>query len=254
MTGEPGRARTTEPLAVFDLGIAPYGPVQDLQTRLRAAVADGVIPGVLLLLEHEPVITLGRRGAVTDLRDVERIQARGIDVVPSERGGQATLHAPGQLVSYPIVPIPRRNLGSYVRGLEETLLVLLAALGVSASRRVGRPGLYVKGDKIASVGLRCQRWVASHGTSLNVNVDLSLFNLIVSCGEPRLRQTSLQAVAGRACDMDQIKALYIQAARQVFRWELSPLRKLSHERVELEVPTAGFEPATPGSGGQCSIP
>jgi lipoate-protein ligase B len=254
MTHEPRRGCTAEPLAVFDLGIAPYKPVQDLQTRLRAAVADEVIPGVLLLLEHEPVITLGRRGAVADLCDAERIQARGIDVVPSERGGQVTLHAPGQLVAYPIVPIPQRNLGAYVRDLEETLLVLLAGLGVSGHRRESRPGLYVKGDKIASVGLRCQRWVASHGTALNVNVDLSLFDLIVSCGEPRLQQTSLQAVAGRACDMDRIKALYIQAARQVFGWELRPLRTLSHQQVEAEVPTAGFEPATPGSGGQCSIP
>ncbi len=175
---------------MFDLGIAPYLPVQYLQARLRARVADGDIPGVILLLEHEPVITLGSRGAHADLRSPALVAAQGIEVVTSERGGQTTLHAPGQLVSYPIVPIPRQDLRSYVHNLEETLISLLGDLGVTASRRDGRPGLYVNGDKIASVGLRCSRWVSSHGTSLNVTIDLALFDLIVSCGEADLRQTS----------------------------------------------------------------
>jgi lipoyl(octanoyl) transferase len=268
-TGTPDEFRTgtTAVVAAFDLGLAPYEPVQQLQAGLRAAVAAGLIPGVLLLLEHEPVITLGSRGAPGDLRDTSGLRYRGVDVVRSERGGQATLHAPGQLVSYPIVPIPRRDLGAYVRDLEETLIVLLAGLGVSAHRRTGHPGVYVDGKKIASVGLRCQRWVASHGTSLNITVDLSLFDLMVSCGEPELKQTSLQAISGRSFAMDHVKALYLDAAREVFGWDLSPLRTVSYAEVErlvglepattLEtpvVPTAGFEPATPGSGGQCSIP
>jgi lipoate-protein ligase B len=251
-------------MAAFDLGSAPYRPVQLLQARLRRAVAESAVAGVLLLLEHEPVITLGSRGTPADLRHAGRLRERGVALIRSERGGQATLHAPGQLVSYPIVPIPCRDLGAYVRGLEETLILLLADLDVTADRREGRPGVYVGGRKIASVGLRCQRWVASHGTSLNVSIDLSLFDLLVSCGEPELRQTSLQAVSGRTFAMDHIKTLYVRAARQVFGWDLSPLEKVSFDQVdsrlglsaeeEGEVPTAGFEPATPGSGGQCSIP
>jgi lipoate-protein ligase B len=244
---------------VFDLGIAPYTPVQELQARLRAAVADGDLPGVILLLEHEPVVTLGRRGVHSDLRSTESVEGQGVEVARSERGGQTTLHAPGQLISYPIVPIPRQDLRSYVRDLEETLLLLLAGLTVAAERREGHPGLYVGGEKIASVGLRCSRWVSSHGTSLNVNVNLELFDLVVSCGESELRQTSLQAVCGRPYDMRQIKASYLQAARQVFGWNLLPMRRVTPEQVEdilrdPQVPTAGFEPATPGSGGQCSIP
>ena len=244
------------PLAVFDLGVAPYRPTQDLQGRLRVAVAEGRLPGVILLLEHEPVITLGNRRNPADLRDPGLIRGRGVEVAPSERGGQATLHAHGQLVSYPIVPVPRRDLRAFVHDLEEILVVLLAGLGVTAHRRERRPGLYVEEEKIASIGLRCRRWVSSHGTSLNVNVDLSLFDLIVSCGEPELRQTSVAAVTGTTYEMDLIKSLYVQAAQQVFGWELSPLRKLPYTEVEaaLGVPTAGFEPATPGSGGQCSIP
>jgi len=222
-------------LPVFDLGVTPYVPVQELQARLRAAVVEGRLPGVLLLLEHQPVITLGGRGAETDLHDIPLAHDRGVCIVSSERGGQTTLHAPGQLVSYPIVSIPHRDLGVYVRALEETLLAVLASLDVVAHRREGHPGLYVSGDKIASVGLRCQRWVASHGTSLNVNVDLSLFDLIVSCGEPHLRQTSLQAITGRSHDMTGIKALYAQAAHQVFAWKLSPIRAIPYEQVEREL-------------------
>lgn len=238
---------------VFDLGVAPYRPVQALQSRLRQAVADGSIPGVLLLLEHEPVITMGSRACQHDLHG-----HRGLPVEASERGGQATLHAPGQLVSYPVVPIPARDLSTYVRGLEEANILLLARFGIHAERRPGHPGLYVAGDKISSVGLRCQRWVSSHGTSLNVSLDLSLFDAIVSCGEPGLCQTSIERLTGRAPEMTDVKRVYIQAVTQVFGWRLAELRPLPHDRVEsqlgLEVPTAGFEPATPGSGGQCSIP
>ena len=217
---------------MFDLGVAPYLPVQDLQGRLRSAVAEGTVPGVILLLEHTPVITLGNRRSPGDLRDSQLIRGKGLEIAESERGGQATLHAPGQLVSYPVVPIPRRNLRAFVRGLEDVLLLLLEEFGVGAQRREGRPGLYVDGRKIASVGLRCHRWVSSHGTSLNVNVDLSLFDLIVACGEPELRQTSLHALTGEAPPMKQVKAAYLRAAATVFDWSLCEPRELAHSEVE----------------------
>ena len=221
---------TGEAIPVLDLGLAPYIPVQDLQGRLRDAVVTGAIPGVLLLLEHEPVITLGSRAGDNDLRSSPG--GTRVAVVRSERGGQATLHAPGQLVSYPIVTVAGHDLRAYVESLEETLLALLADLDVVARRRQGKPGLYVGEDKIASVGLRCRRWVASHGTSLNVTVDLSLFDQIVSCGEPALRQTSLEAVSGRTCTMAEIKARYTDAAQKVFGWDLLPMRTAVHNDVE----------------------
>jgi lipoyl(octanoyl) transferase len=228
-----------DPLAVFDLGIAPYGPVQELQGRLRRAVADGVVPGVVLLLEHYPVITLGNRGSPDDLCDLSQIRSIGIEVSPSERGGQATLHAPGQLISYLIVPIPERNLRRFVHDLEEALVVLLGGFGVEAQRREGRPGLYVEGDKIASLGLRCHRWVASHGTSLNISVDLSLFDFIVSCGEPGLRQTSLTALTGLDYGMDLVKERYVEAIARVFGWELTASRTMKYDRVETALGLAG---------------
>jgi lipoate-protein ligase B len=272
MSGDHRRidSSTTGPLHVFDLGVAPYEPVQELQEHLRLAVVQGALPGVILLLEHEPVITLGKRGAPSDVRDVSLAQQRQVRVIRSERGGRATLHAPGQLVTYPILRIPHHDLRAYVHGLEETLVLLLAENAVKAQRRPGHPGLYLGHEKIASVGLRCHRWVASHGTALNVNIDLSLFELLTSCGQPDLRQTSLKEALGHPLSMEQVKASYVDAFCRVFGVQLSRIRALHPGQVEealglatpgstgdavlAEMPTAGFEPAAPGSGGQCSIP
>ena len=255
----PGRPlkHHADPIPVFDLDVAPYLPVQALQARLRVAVAEGRAPGVLLLLEHEPVITLGSRAGAQDLRDggydmgsgqappakaaapLIPSLAGGIPVAESERGGQATLHAPGQLISYPIVRIPGHDLSAFVRGLEEANIMLLAEFGIAAERRAGRPGLYVAGDKISSVGLRCQRWVSSHGTSLNVSVDLSLFGAIVSCGEPQLHQTSIERLVPAPPPMSAVKQAYIRAVKQVFGWEFLSLRPVLHDRVEAELGLEG---------------
>jgi len=233
---EPRALRlAVDALPVFDLGTVPYEPVQALQARLRRAVAAKALPGVLLLLEHEPVITLGSRGKLEDLCDPERIEGQAIPVLVSERGGQATLHAPGQLVSYLIVPIPNRDLRRFVHDLEEVLAVLLAGQGISADRREGRPGLYVEGNKIASVGLRCQRWVASHGTSLNVSIALDLFDLIVSCGEPGLRQTSMEAITGCTYPMPLVKQLYLEAATRVFGWLLAAPCAIPYSGLETQL-------------------
>ena len=253
----------TRVLPAFDLGLAPYEPVLQLQARLRREVADGRLPGVLLLLEHPPVITLGSRGGPQDLTaPPDSASAAGgsppIPVVRSERGGAATLHAPGQLVSYPIVRIRRRDLRAHVRALEETLVGVLADSGVKAVRSEGRPGLYVDGRKIASMGLRCERWVASHGTSLNVTVDLSLFDRIVSCGEADLRQTSIQAETGRAPDMSGLKEAYRTRFAEVLGWETAPLVQCGWHEVEdrLRLPGAAAGrgevswPGAPPSGGR----
>lgn len=219
-------------LPVFDLGTVPYTPVQALQGVLRARVAEGSLAGVLLLLEHEAVVTLGSRGSDADVLAPGSLESGGLQVVTSERGGAATLHAPGQLVSYPILPIPGRDLRAYVHALEQVLVEVLAVLGIRAERRRGAPGLYTNGWKIASVGLRCQRWVASHGTSLNVSVHLPLFDAIVSCGEADLRQTSVQRERGDAPSMDRVKALYVEAFARVFGVGLEPMIKAAPLALE----------------------
>jgi lipoate-protein ligase B len=257
-------------IEAYDLGVVPYLAVQELQGRLRRAVATGRTRNALLLLEHRPVITLGAHAAATDVRDPALAARRGVEIARSERGGQCTLHAPGQLVCYPVMLVPRRDLRAYIHDLEEVLLLVLAREGLRADRVDGSPGLYLHGLKIASLGLRCEHGVASHGSALNVNVDLSLFDLVTSCGDHRLRQTSMQDATGRPHSMQHIKTRYLQAFCQIFGMKTSTLHTLPYERPEHSldsitpqfceadatncIPTAGFEPATPGSGGQCSIP
>lgn len=228
-----------------DLGVSPYLPVQDLQRRLRSLVAAGASSGYLLLLEHTPVITLGYHASIADIRSPSEAARLGVEIARSERGGACTLHAPGQLISYPVLPIPRRDLRSYVHDLEEVLMIVLRDRGVRAVRIDGSPGLYLDGLKIASLGLRCERGVASHGSALNVDIDLPLFDLITSCGDDSLRQTSMHQATRRSYAMQEIKQEYLEAFRQVFGANVTRLRSM---------PTAGFEPAAPGSGGQCSIP
>ena len=234
-------AHSRPPIPVLDLGLAPYAPLLQLQRDLRARVAEGILPGVLLLLEHEPVITLGSRGGEADLVRSEDVSSSHlpwsppVPVIKTERGGAATLHAPGQLVSYPIMRIPGRDLRAFVAGLEQVLMDLLAGLGVAVERRAGAPGLYVRGAKIASVGLRCQRWVSSHGTSLNVSIDLGLFDGIVSCGEIGLQQTSVLAETGSAPSMPEVKRRYAQAFSSVFGTSLGPMLHSTPERASADL-------------------
>lgn len=218
-------------LPALDLGVADYELVQRLQGRIRHLVARGACDGVLLLLEHPPVITLGSRGSPSDINP-HALPRDLPPVVKSERGGAVTLHAPGQLISYPIVPIPGRSLHRYVNCLEDVLLELLRDWGIVAAREDQRPGVYVGGFKIASLGLRCQRWVASHGTSLNVTVDLGLFDLIVSCGDPDLRQASMEVVTGTRPEMAEVKQRYRVHFQRVFSRPLLPLRNEPIEAVE----------------------
>lgn len=217
---------------MLNLGVAPYLPVQQLQQRLRSVVHATAFKGVLLLLEHPSVITVGRRGSAHDITDWAAVVRRRVPVTPSERGGLATLHCPGQLLSYPILSVPGRDLRAYVRRLEEVLLVVMESEGIHASRRPGHPGLYVHGEKIASLGLRCERGIASHGTSLNVDLDLSMFDMLACCGDPGMRHTAMSSQTGTSFDMESIKRLYAAAFADVFAVQLAPMQRLAHDQVE----------------------
>jgi len=219
-------------MKVLDLGIAPYTQVQELQKRLRLAVLEERLDGTLLMLEHPPVITLGKHASTDDIVDLLGATRRGLQIVRSERGGQSTLHAPGQLVAYPVVPVPRRNLRAYVQDLEEVVVRLLAKYHLTGARVDGRPGVYVKKRKIASVGLRCQNGVTSHGTALNVSLDLTLFDLITSCGDPLLKQTSVESETGLAYPMSETKSAYTEAFAEVFGLALVTTAKVPWENVE----------------------
>ena len=171
----------TDPIVAVDLGRRPYGDVLELQRGLCRARLDGRLDrDLLLLVEHDPVITLGRSTKATSLPLApELLTRRGVEVFEVERGGDVTLHAPGQLVGYPILDLAtyRQDLHWYLRQLEETLIQSLATFGIPAERNPGLTGVWTNGRKIASIGIHVKRWVTFHGFALNVTTDLSLFDL-----------------------------------------------------------------------------
>ena len=194
------------PLEASWLGRIDYREAWDLQRRLAAARADERIADQVLLLEHPPVLTIGRHG---DERHVlatpAELAARGIEVIRVERGGEVTYHGPGQLVAYPILALSRRGLlvRPLVRALEAAMVATCAAFGVDAARRDGHPGCWCDPDgaaprKIGALGIRVERGVTYHGIALNVAPDLADFELIDPCGMPGVASTSVAAELDRA--------------------------------------------------------
>lgn len=178
----------------INLGVTDYLAAYRLQQRLRARVADGALPDLLLLLEHPPVYTLGRRGKQADiLASPRELAALGAQVIPTDRGGEATYHGPGQLVGYPIIGLRGLDGGvrGYVRRLQRTLTRALADFGIRAEYENKPIGVWVEDAKIAAIGIRVSRGVTTHGFALNVCPDLSHFDHIVPCGMPDARVTSI---------------------------------------------------------------
>jgi len=170
---------------VRELGRIGYGPALELQQELIAARKAGTAPDHLLLLEHPHVITLGRNGHHENLLASSEIMERaGIQFFPTDRGGDVTYHGPGQLVAYPIMDLRewKRDVGAFVRGVEQTMIDTLAEYGIEAGRIPKLTGVWVGERKIGAIGVHISRWVTSHGLALNVNTDMSYFQYIVPCG------------------------------------------------------------------------
>jgi len=170
---------------VRELGRIDYGKALEMQQQLITARKQGTAPDHLLLLEHPHVITLGRNGRLENLLASSEILGRaGISFYPTDRGGDVTYHGPGQLVGYPIMDLRewKRDVGAYVRAVEQTIIDALADYGIEAGRISKLTGVWVGERKIAAIGVHISRWVTSHGFALNVNTDLSYFQYIVPCG------------------------------------------------------------------------
>ena len=182
-----------KPLDVLLAGRVPYRAALAWQRALAEERIAGRRGDLLLLLEHDPVVTLGRTSDSEHL-----LQTEGIDVVEVERGGDVTYHGPGQLVGYPILDLSgyRQDLHWYLRTLEDALIVALARLDIVAGREAGRTGVWTSGRKIASIGVHVKRWVTWHGFALNVTTDLAAFDRIVPCGIPDVVMTSIQHERG----------------------------------------------------------
>ena len=194
-------ARSRPEIWVCHLGAVEYGEALALQERLRAARQAETVPDVMLLLEHPPVYTRGRRTGPGELPLGEDwYRARGIDVVDVDRGGKVTYHGPGQLVGYPIVRVD--DVVEYVRALEQALVHALDQEGVAARARPDEgpayTGVWVQERKIASIGVHLSRGVTTHGFAVNVDNDLEPFQWVVACGLPSVRMTSLALEIGRA--------------------------------------------------------
>ena len=203
------------------LGRVDYASALELQQRLAGDRKQGLVPDQLLLLEHPHVITLGRNGHLENLLADDDILARaGIAFHATDRGGDVTYHGPGQLVGYPILDLRdwKRDVGAYVRAVEEILIATLADYGIAAGRISKLTGVWVDGRKIAAIGVHLSRWVTSHGFALNVSTDLSYFQYIVPCGLT-MPVTSMAALGVRA-SLDEVGAKLAVHFARIFDCEM----------------------------------
>jgi len=223
---------------LYDLhGLTPYADALKLQQELAAARSQQAIPDTVVLLEHQPVITLGSRAVRAEelpLADAD-YATRGIEIVEVPRGGRSTYHGPGQLVCYPILDLNARgrDLRRHVRGLEQTIVRTLAGFGIEGSGREQphQSGVWVDDRKIASIGVRCARWVTSHGLAVNVDLDLGVYELFDACGLGNARFTSITAETGRPVTTDEVRGPLLDALCEAFGLELETVPAEDHALV-----------------------
>jgi len=198
------------------LGTVPYARALRLQEQVHAEIAEGRAPETLLLLEHRPVITLGRHADPANLlAQPERLASEGISVVQTSRGGDVTYHGAGQLVGYPIFRV-RRGVRAHVTAMANGIISVLAAMGIAAEWRESQPGIWTGADKLCALGIQVRRRVAMHGFALNASVDLAGFRNIVPCGLASAGVTSICKLLGRAPTMEELTASVARAFAQSF--------------------------------------
>lgn len=223
----PERSPSCQGLFVQDLGCISYDRALAIQNHAVEDVSGGGMERVFVL-EHSPVITLGRKSGVEYLRTTpEMLIRRGIQVVQTSRGGSVTCHYPGQLVVYPLLRLDRRpgGLRRLIHTLEQAVIRTLNGFGLHATRNPGRPGVWVQDRKIASIGLGLKRWVSYHGLALNVSRDTALFDLISPCGLPDVQITSVQGELGwNELEMAEVK----QVLTAILYQELAPKDAFRH--------------------------
>jgi lipoate-protein ligase B len=211
-------------LQVERLGRIDYAAALEIQKRTERAVLTGQQPDTLLLLEHPHTLTLGRRSAADGvLASEDDLSARTIQVFETNRGGKTTYHGLGQLVGYPIINLSpdRQDVHRYVRDLEEVLIRTMRDFGIEAFRLKGLTGAHTERGKVAAIGVHIARWVTTHGFALNVNTDLSYFNLIVPCEGEAV--TSMSELLGREVALTEVEDRIVERFAEVF--SMTPKRK-----------------------------
>ena len=201
-----------------------YQPAYDLQMQLvdRIKNSPNDPRAYLVLLEHDPVLTFGRRSDDKELLvSIEHLRERGIEVHEIDRGGKITYHGPGQIVGYPIIPLlgARRDVYKYLRSLEHILINALAEFGIAAGRAPEHTGVWIGDEKIAAIGIGLTRWITFHGFALNVETDLDAFSLITPCGIPGKSVTSMKKHLGRHLDQQPVRDAIIAAFQKEFQFD-----------------------------------
>ena len=210
-------------LLVQQLGLVDYESALAIQKKTELAVKTGIQPDTLLLLEHPHTLTIGRRGDSSSiLLDQDQLEARNVTLFETNRGGKVTYHGLGQVVGYPIINLSpdREDVHRYVRDLEEVLIRTMSDFGINAFRIEGLTGVHTERGKVAAIGVHIARWVTTHGFALNVNTDLSYFNLIIACeGEP---VTSMEVLLGRETKLSVVEDRIAANFTDVFSYQCDP--------------------------------
>jgi len=231
-----------------DLGLVGYAEAYALQKRIVAARKANAIVDVLLLCEHPHVITQGRNGKREHLLASEHVlRQKSVEFYETSRGGDITYHGPGQIVGYPILNLGaiRRDVVWYVRMLEEAMIRATGEFGISAKRVVGKTGIWVENEnteeKLGAIGVHISRWVTSHGFAYNVSTDLRFFDLIVPCGIPDRKATSLEKLLGRTVPESEVGPRIAKHLGELFSLEMKGtskkdlLQKLEHTEESVTV-------------------
>lgn len=222
---------------LYRLGMVPYKKALEIQLALLEKRRKGEIGDLLLLLEHPPTFTTGRRGKDEHLlMDLAEFRKRGIHFEVVSRGGDVTYHGPGQLVAYPILDLNKfnRDIHKYLRNLEEIIILALEDFNIRAERVKGITGVWVNGEKIASIGVGVRRWTTYHGFALNVNTDLSYFDMIIPCGIQGVRITSMKKLLEKKqpLEVGEIETSVTNALSRVLNRKLSGI--VSYDQTVLD--------------------
>lgn len=204
---------------VRNMGRQDYRKMWELQKELFTKRLADEIPDTLLLVEHDPVFTIGRTGSDVNIRAGRKfVEQSGIPVVDIDRGGDITWHGPGQLVGYPILRLENyyRDVHRYLRDLEETIIRSLERFGISAGRTDGMTGVWIDGRKIAAIGVKVTRWITMHGFALNVSNELSHFDMIIPCGIRDRQVTTMSNYLDREVDLNEVAAVLTEEFRSLF--------------------------------------
>ena len=217
---------------ILNLETVPYEEAFALQKRLVAMRSEGIIRDTLILLEHPPVFTVTRKATLKNiLVSPDELQDKGISVCETNRGGDITYHGPGQIVGYPIMNLKDhgKDLHKYIRNIEEILISLLMDYGIAANRDKANPGVWIRDEKIAAIGIAVKSsWTTMHGFAFNVSPDLNHYSLIVPCGITNKGVTSLSKLLGTSIPMNEVREKLIHHYAEVFNLRT---RKISLEKV-----------------------